>query len=88
MLSPPMNAPTTSKIQAIEFKGPDSIDPISDDSGEVDGGQEVPREFVIASCDTPEVLEATEATLDDISPFVGALAEAVEDDPVGFVWNV
>ena len=53
----------------------------------MDGGQEIPSKLVIASCDTPEVLEPAEATLDDISSFVGALAEAVEGDPIGFVWN-
>jgi len=53
----------------------------------MDGGQEVPGEFVITRCDPPEVFEATEATLDNIAPFIGALAEAVEGDPVGFVWN-
>jgi len=53
----------------------------------VDGSQEVPGEFVVTSCDPPEILEAAEATLDDIVPFIGALAEAVEGHPVGFVWN-
>jgi hypothetical protein len=53
----------------------------------VDGSQEVPGEFVVASCDTPEILEATEAALDNIARFIGALAETVEGHPVGFVWN-
>src|SRR3712207_7436912 len=47
---------------------------------EVDGGQEVPCELIIASCNTSEVLEATEATLDDISSFVGTLAEARSEE--------
>ena len=29
--------------------------------------------FVVASCDTPEVLEPAETALDNIAPFVGAL---------------
>ena len=53
----------------------------------MDGCQEVPGKFVVTSCDPPEVLEAAEATFDDIAPFIGALAEAVEGYPVGFVWN-
>ena len=53
----------------------------------MDGSQEIPGEFVIPSCDTPEILEPTEATLDNIAPFIGALAETVEGHPVGFVWN-
>lgn len=64
-----------------------SIDPIGDDGGEVDGSQEVSGEFVVTSCDASEILEPAEATLDDIAPFIGALAEAVEGHPVGFVWN-
>lgn len=31
--------------------GSDSIDPIGDDAGEVDGSQEVSGKFVVASCD-------------------------------------
>jgi len=53
----------------------------------VDGGQEVSCEFVVTSGDTPEILEPAEATLDYITPFISALVEAVENDPVGFVWN-
>lgn len=53
----------------------------------MNGSQEVPCEFVVTSCHTPEILEPTEATLDYIAPFIGSLAEAVEGHPVGFVWN-
>ena len=53
----------------------------------MDGSQEVSGEFVVTSSDTPETLEPAEATLDDIAPFIGALVEAVEGHPVGFVWN-
>jgi hypothetical protein len=53
----------------------------------VDGSQEVSGKFVVASCDTPEILEAAETALDDVAPLIGPFAEAVEADPVGFVWN-
>jgi len=53
----------------------------------VDGSQEVSGEFVVTSCDPPEILEPAEATLDHITPFIGALAEAVEGYPVGFIRN-
>jgi len=53
----------------------------------VDGCQEVSGKFVVTSCEPPEVLEAAEASLDDVAPFIGALVEAVEGHPVGFVWN-
>ena len=51
----------------------------------MDGSQEVSGKFVIASCNPPEILEPAEATLDDIAPFIGPLAEAVEGHPVGSV---
>src|SRR3954471_9736163 len=60
---------------------------MSDESGEVDGGQEVSGKFVVASSNTPEILEPAETALDNIAPFIEALAEAVEGYPVGFVWN-
>lgn len=47
----------------------------------MDGSQEVSGKFVVASCDTPEILEAAETALDDVAPLIGAFAEAVEDDP-------
>jgi hypothetical protein len=53
----------------------------------MDGSQEVSGKFVVASCDTPEILKATETALDDVAPLIGAFAEAVEGDPVGFIWN-
>ena len=34
-----------------------------------------------------EILEPAEATLDDVAPFIGPLAEAMERNPVGLVWN-
>jgi len=53
----------------------------------VDGSQEISGKFVVASCDTPEILEPTETAHDNVAPFVDAFAEAVEGYPVGFVWN-
>ena len=48
----------------------------------MNSGQE---ELVVSSGDAPEVLEPAEAAFDDISAFVGALVEAMDDDAVGFV---
>ena len=53
----------------------------------MDGSQEGSGKFVAASCDTPEILEPAETALDNVAPFVGAFAEAVEGHPVGFVWD-
>jgi hypothetical protein len=53
----------------------------------VDGSQEISGNFVVASCDAPEILEPAETSLDDVAPLIGAFAEAVEGNPVGFVWN-
>lgn len=47
--------------------------------------KEVASELVVSGCDAAEVLEAAEAALDDVSAFVGAFAERMDDDPVGFV---
>ena len=53
----------------------------------MDGSQEVSGKFVVASSDTPEILEPAETALDNIAPFIGAFAEAVEGHPVGLVRN-
>jgi hypothetical protein len=53
----------------------------------MNSGQEVPCELVISCGDAAEVLEAAKAAFDDISAFVGALVEAVDDDTVGFIGN-
>jgi hypothetical protein len=37
--------------------GPDSIERIRDERGEMNGGQEIPGELVVLSGDTPEVPE-------------------------------
>jgi hypothetical protein len=51
----------------------------------MNSGQEIPGELVVSGRDAPEVLEPAEAAFDDISAFVGALVEAMDDDTVGFV---
>jgi hypothetical protein len=53
----------------------------------MNSGQEVPCELVISCGDAAEVLEPAKAAFDDISAFVGALVEAVDDDTVGFIGN-
>ena len=53
----------------------------------MDGSHEVSGKFVIASCDAPEILEPAKTAFDNIAPFVGAFAEAVDGHPVRFVWN-
>jgi hypothetical protein len=45
----------------------------------------LPGELVVSGGDAPEVLEPAKASLDDISAFVGAFVEAMDDDTVGFV---
>ena len=48
----------------------------------MDGSQEVSGKFVVARCDAPEILEPAKTAFDNIAPFVGAFAEAVEGHPV------
>ena len=50
----------------------------------MNSSQEIPGELIISGSDAPEVLEPAKAALDDISAFVGAFVEAMDDDPVGF----
>ena len=71
----------------IGLLGSNSIDPIGDDSGEMDGGEEISGEFVVSGCNASEVLKAAEAALDDVTTFVGPLVEAVPMDAVGLVGN-
>ncbi len=63
----------------------DSIEPICDESGEMNSSQDIPGELIISGSDAPEVLEPAKAALDDISAFVGAFVEAMDDDTVGFI---
>lgn len=53
----------------------------------MNSGQEIPGELVVSGGDTAEVFEYAKAALDDISAFVGAFIEAMDDDAVGFVGN-
>ena len=53
----------------------------------MNGGQEITGELVVSGGYAAEVLEPAEAALDDVSAFVGAFVEAMEDDPVGFIGN-
>src|SRR5262245_45013778 len=61
------------------------LNPVGNDGGDLDGGEEVASEFVITRSDTPEILEPAEAALDDIAPLVGAFVEAMESYSVGLV---
>ena len=53
----------------------------------MNSGQKIPGELVISRGDAPEVLEPAKAAFDDISAFVGAFVEAMDDDTVGFIGN-
>ena len=53
----------------------------------MNSGQEIPSELVISCGDATEVLEPAKAALDDISAFVGAFVEGMDDDTVRFVGN-
>lgn len=53
----------------------------------MNSGQEIPGELVVSGGDTAEVFEPAKAALDDISAFVGAFVEAMDDDAVRFVGN-
>ena len=53
----------------------------------MNSGQEISSELVISGCNSPEILQAAEAALDDVSSLIGFLVEAMEDDAVGFVGN-
>ena len=48
----------------------------------MNGGQKIPGELVISRGDAPEVLEPAKTAFDDISAFVGAFVEAMDDDTV------
>ena len=51
----------------------------------MNSSQEIAGELVVSGGDAAEVLEPAKAALDDISAFVGAFIEAMDDDAVGFV---
>jgi hypothetical protein len=46
----------------------------------MNSSQEIPGELIISGSDAPEVLEPAKAALDDISAFVGAVVEGMDDD--------
>ena len=86
MVSSTLSA-TSILFLARQNYGPDSIKPICDESGEMNSGQEISGELVISGGDAAEVLEPAKAALDDISTFVSAFVEAMDDDAVGFCWG-
>jgi hypothetical protein len=47
----------------------------------VNGSQEVSGKFVVASCETPEILELAKTAVDNIAAFAGVFAEAAEGHP-------
>src|ERR1700720_654771 len=51
----------------------------------MNSGQEIPGELVISGGDAAEVLEPAKAAFDDISAFVGAFVEAMDDNTVRFI---
>lgn len=51
----------------------------------MNSSQEIPGELIVSGSDAPEVLEPAKAALDDISAFVGAFVEAMDEDTVGFI---
>ncbi|MHC2400021.1 hypothetical protein ACVMGC_004565 [Bradyrhizobium barranii subsp. barranii] len=51
----------------------------------MNSGQKITGELVISRGDAPEVLEPAKAAFDDISSFVGAFVEAMDDDTVRFI---
>ena len=74
-------------FRSSEIRAQTQLDPIGDECCEHNGGEKVAGELVISGGDAPEILEPAEAALDDVAPFVGALAEAVEGYSVGLVRN-
>ncbi|MGC0394766.1 hypothetical protein ABIF91_007152 [Bradyrhizobium sp. USDA 241] len=51
----------------------------------MNSGQKITGELVISRGDAPEVLEPAKAAFDNISSFVGAFVEAMDDDTVRFI---
>jgi hypothetical protein len=51
----------------------------------MNSGQEIPGELIVSGGYAAEVLEPAEAAFDDISAFVGALVERMDDDTIGFI---
>ncbi len=76
-----------SVIYAISTRVRTQSDPVSDDSGDGDGGEEVSSKLVVAGGDAAEVLEPAEGVFDP--PAVAVAALVVLDGPlaVGPSWN-
>ena len=53
----------------------------------MNSGEEISGQLVVASGNPPEVLEAAEAALDNVSSLVSSFIEAVNDNAVGLVGN-
>lgn len=51
----------------------------------MNSGQEISGELVVSGGYAAEVLEPAEAAFDDVSAFIGAFVEAMDDDAVGFI---
>ena len=51
----------------------------------MNSSHEISSQLVVSGRYPPEVLEPAKTALDDISAFVGAFVEAMDDDAVGFV---
>ena len=51
----------------------------------MNSGQEIAGELVVSGGDAAEVLEPAKAAFDDISAFVGAFVEAMDDNTVRFI---
>src|SRR5437016_2668357 len=51
----------------------------------MNGSQEISGELIVSGGYPAEVLEPAEAAFDDISAFIGAFVEAMNDDAVGFI---
>jgi hypothetical protein len=67
-------------------RGWDSIrsKPVRQHGDETQGGEKISRELVVTGCDAPPILEAAEATLNDVAPLVGLLVVANALLAIGF----
>lgn len=53
----------------------------------MDACEKVSGELIVSGCDPSEILKPAEASLDDVSAFVGAFVEAMERNSIRFVGN-
>ena len=83
------SSPTNAWRRKWSCQGPDSIKskPIGQSSDEAKRREEVSGELVITRGDAAEVLEATEAALDDVATFVGQLVIANARLAIGLAGN-